>query len=88
MRKSVWEDDGRTIADMSGIGRPALWAVRRRSGKTEPKVAPDAGSEALDLTRKERLFYALGALKAALLIGAAFMAGLGLVIGFLCMLWS
>ena len=84
------DDDGRTIADMSDIGRQPLFLPRlpenRRRGAARPAApAPktpqnDRPWEQTGLTKEERLWYTLGALKAALLIALAFIGGLGLIV--------
>ena len=73
--KQEEEDDGRVIADMSGIETPSLFAPfsgrkKRREGEV-PKVKNDRPW-----------------LKAALLIGLAYLAGLAAVILLLLLLWK
>lgn len=46
-----------------------------------------ATRSALDLTRQERRWYALGALKSALLIGMVYLAGLAIVIAIILAIW-
>ena len=88
MAKKVYDDDdGRTIADMSGLDFPGAFSFRG----VRPKK-PERGAEQSDLTdrpwearkdqfsRSERRMAILGALKAALLIGSAYIVGLGLLI--------
>lgn len=100
---SDW-DDGRTIADMSDVGRPGLWhfagGQRRRAGADDGSDTSGAPGplrrekRALrqnyeqPFTKKERLLCALGALKAALLIALAYIVGLGLVILLLMWMWK
>ncbi|MBD5133300.1 MAG: hypothetical protein HDT38_02335 [Clostridiales bacterium] len=86
MAKKVYDDDdGHTIADMSGIQRqplflPRLPARRRPGAPAQPEPERDRPHEQLDLTPEERRWYILGALKACLLIALAFIAGLGLIV--------
>ena len=88
MAKKVYDDDdGRTIADMSGLDFPGAFSFRG----VRPKK-PERGAEQSDLTDRpwearkdqfsvsERRMAILGALKAALLIGSAYIVGLGLLI--------
>ena len=84
-RREKWEDDGRTIADMSGITRPPLLIPRIRKTGAAPQEpsGPDAG-----LSRKERGYAALGATMAALLIAMVFMVGLGIAIFLMLKLWT
>lgn len=67
------EDDGRVIADMSGLG-PSRPVEADRSG------SQNAGPEPPPFSWKERFHYMGAALGAALLIALAFIAGLGIVI--------
>lgn len=91
------DDDGRTIADMSGVGRPnPLFLPRaplgRKKEEPEQPQQPQEGAERpwedAPISREERRMYILGALKAALLIALAFIAGLGLVIVLMLALWT
>lgn len=107
-KKQSFEDDGRTVADMSGIGRPGFFgrtadgahggassggARGRTFAGDPPRQSGDPGRQSAaqnyeqPLTKKERLLCALGALKAALLIGLVYIVGLGLVILALIALW-
>lgn len=85
------DDDGRTIADMSGVGRPGMVSFRRSTGD-EDKPTPrheDAGNGLGPFeSRDERRMYILGALRAALLIAFAFILGLGLVTALLLLIWK
>ena len=61
-----FEDDGRTVADMSGIEHDSIWLPRRRKqGHTnaqQPQQAADRPwEEDPQLTGKERLWAILGA---------------------------
>ena len=60
-KREPFEDDGRTIADMSGIA-PQPTIVPRRKPRKEPETN---SGEGLELTRKEKRWAALGAMKAA-----------------------
>ena len=97
-RKKVHDDDdGRTIADMSGVNRQPLFVPRglrdasRKPQRQEPEdpqreERPWEKQEEL-LSREERRWYILGALKAALLIALAFIVGLGLAILVMVLAW-
>ena len=85
------DDDGRTIADMSGISRPGMLGFRkadRYSAGSQPRqmVPEQPGADEPwrepepIMTPEERRWYILGAMKAGLLIGLAFIVGLGLVV--------
>lgn len=82
------DDDGRTIADMSGVEGPSLLASRSPGGKRAPAQPEDdrRSREDSGMTRKERRMYVLGAMKAAMRIGLAYI--LGLLIALLLWLWK
>ena len=90
-KKSYEDDDGRTIVDMSQVDRPAMLGFRR---DLRPEQRPRERKESrpweeeAPISHKERRMYALGALKAALLIGLAYLAGLALIIFLLIQLWN
>lgn len=78
------DDDGRTIADMSGVSGPSLFTFRRPEKPDEPKGPSGPQNE---LSRKEKLMFMLGALKASFLVVGAYVIGLGLVILLMLFLW-
>ena len=87
------EDDGRTIADMSDLDRPRAFSfsvANRNKQMREQDAMPPAQTEwqQLNLTGKERRLLIAGALKASLLIGLAYVGGLGLVVWLLLQLWT
>lgn len=88
--KSHWEDDGRTVADMSGVERPNLFLARRpRSPESAPprEKRRDRPGETGGLSREERRWYMLGALRAALLIALCFIVVLGLAVLLMLLVW-
>lgn len=101
-RKKWDDDDGRTIADMSGVGRHRFFVPRTRDRKSsieqrlntlQPEAKEQASNERYwenesEFTPKERWMYALGALKAALLIAFAFIAGLGAAVWLMIQIWT
>ena len=89
-RRDDFEDDGRTIADMSGIGpAPTLRPHRRKAGTLPPEPANDRSWEqAPDWTSKEKFWAVLGAMKATLLIAGAYLAGLAVLLLILFLLWK
>ena len=92
-KKKVYEDDdGRTIADMSGVGRPSLFLPRRTEGDPQspfPQPSEERPEwEQSPVSGEERRMYILGALKAALLIAFAFIGGLGIVILLMLLFWA
>ena len=89
-RKQYDDDDGRTIADMSGVAGagPSLFGHLPKRKAAPAQEMPDLPSAESEFSREERRWYILGAMKAALLIGFAFIAGLGLVILLLMAIWG
>lgn len=105
-KKEYDDDDGRTIADMSGIDRPGVFFPRKvgsphsRSREHSPYCGPEDPQEENGrqaarpweedsaFGREERRMYIFGALKAALLIGLAFIVGLGLLMVLLLLIWT
>ena len=79
------DDDGRTIADMSDLSRPGLFGFRKVERPAPRREEAPSASEPWRepeplLTPEERRWYILGAMKAGLLIGLAFIVGLGLIV--------
>ena len=88
-RKVYEDDDGRTIADMSDISRPSAFVPRREGPKGQEKKDSFLFEKNEEpFTREERRMYVLAALKASLLIAAAFIAGLGVVILVMVLAWG
>lgn len=90
------DDDGRTVADMSGIEPqpmliPRIYKRRDRADFREPD-APDAKDRPWDtsgeLSREERNAAIGGALKAGLLIGLTFLVAGALAIIAMQTMWS
>ncbi len=86
-RKVYDDDDGRTIADMSGVSVPGMFGHRPPARPKKDDRQEEAEGEHLDLTRRESLMYILGTMKAALLIGLVYIVGLGLIIGLMVLFW-
>lgn len=93
-KKSYEDDDGRTIVDMSQVERPSMFGFRadllpeKRREQPQARKKSRPWEEEAPISPKERRMYALGALKAALLIGLAYLAGLALIIFLLIQLWN
>ena len=101
-RKERDDDDGRIIADMSGIERPRF-LIPRIGGRTsstgqgsdsvqreskEQTVQERFWENESEFTPQERRMYMLGALKAALLIALAFIVGLGAAVWIMIQIWT
>ena len=88
-RKVYEDDDGRTIADMSDISHPSAFVPRREKPKRQEKEGSFLFEEHEEpFTREERRMYVLAALKASLLIAAAFIVGLGVVVLIMVLAWG
>lgn len=72
--KKDYEDDGRVIADMSDLDRPSISNLFRKNREVQTEEEP------VQYTKEQTLWAILGALKAALLVGFAYIFGLGSVI--------
>lgn len=93
--KKYEDDDGRVIADMSGVSRPNLMHLGGPTSKPTPPVQPmpeqtkeDRPWESTEMSREDRRAYLWAALKAGLLIGLVYLVGLGLVTVLLLWLWT
>ena len=80
-RKEPFEDDGRTVADMSGLYDDRPQVLRRR-----PHADPSG--EPTEYTSKERIWAMLGAAKAALVIAGAYLIGLAILLVILFLIWK
>ncbi|MGN0967664.1 MAG: hypothetical protein ACI4O3_00215 [Oscillospiraceae bacterium] len=93
-RKVYDDDDGRTIADMSALAAPkgSLFSPmkkRPRATGSEAEAPDRPGDSSQDrMSKEDRRVYIFAALRAALLIAAVFICGLGLTIWLLLQLWS
>ena len=81
-KRDDFEDDGRTIADMSGIGpAPTLRPHRRKADAPPPEPANDhPWEQAPDWTPKEKFWAVMGVLKATLAIAGVYLVGLGVLL--------
>ena len=88
-------DDGRTVADMSGV-EPAVSsmfgfrAFRRRraeNGRQETDV-DESRRQAAEMSGKDTFRFILGAIGAGLLIGGVFIVVFGIVIWLMVTFWT
>ncbi len=80
-KKTFDDDDGRTIADMSGIERqPMLLPRLPKKKKNAPQETDEKPWESGEMNRQERRAWISGAVSAAALIGAVFIAAGAIVI--------
>lgn len=85
MAKKPFEDDGRTIADMSGVERPSMFGhmfslIPKKGGKK------DDGSE--PLTKKQNRMYMSATIIAALVIAGVFIAAGAIAIAIMLAVWT
>ena len=85
-QKTYDDDDGRTIADMSGVGRSGMFTFRSFK-KNSTFRKPDDETPQEDYTRDQRKAAVGGALSAALLIAGAFIGAGAIVIALLTLIW-
>ena len=86
-RKVFDDDDGRTIADMSGIQRERLFlprSLKKHGTFAKPKTDEPSQPQMNDDQRRSAVG---GALSAAMLIAGVFIAAGGILIWLLTMLW-
>ena len=92
MARRDFEDDGRTIADMSGIERPSLFAFRRPGTSKAPssfeQERPQKARSEEKLDRKQSRTYIAGALLAGLLIAAVFIICGAIAIALMTLFWK
>ena len=84
MARKFDDDDGRTVADMSGLERPSLLGIRSRGREEKPARA----EQNLQLDRSERRAMMRGAVSAGLLVAGALALGFALLILLIQLLWS
>lgn len=77
-KKDDFIDNGMTVADMSDIEKPNLFGFRNPN--LEKNVPNNVSSNTEPLDKETRKWAILGALKASLLIGLAYIVGIGLFI--------
>ena len=86
-KKEPFEDDGRTIADMSDVESASTSLLgrlpRRRRDKSETLTQPSE-----PLTKAQNRMVIGGALLAALLIGGVFIIGGAVAIAVMLALWT
>ena len=84
-RKIHEDDDGRVIANMNVDGMP--WHIRDGMLRREKEQSTPNRLDFSDLTEDETREIVKGTMKAALLIGSAFMVGIGLFLLFCVFVW-
>ena len=98
-RRTYDDDDGRTIADMSGLQTPRLIVPRHWDSVRKPPAPPPEPKEEEASTRpweqgqdelsaEDRRVYTLAAIRAALLIGGVYILGAVLLILAMLALWG
>lgn len=84
--KQYDDDDGRTVADMSGVEKPTMFRFRslKKHGTFAEK---EANNKEPQLSPEQRKSYLGGALSAALLIALVFIAAGAILIALLTAIW-
>ncbi len=80
-------DDGRTVADMSGIPQRRFPAGQQPGDAANDLKRGEERPWETQFTRQERLATVFGAMGAAVLIGLIYLVAFGLVIFLLLRLW-
>ena len=89
-QKTYDDDDGRTIADMSGVQRSNLFVPRslKKNGTFAKQEEQPDDIPQEQFTNRQRRIAVGGALTAALLIAGAFIGAGAIVIALLTFIWQ
>ena len=82
--KNSFDDDGRIVADMSGIEGPNMFSVRGFGKKGKKAVMSKSDSE---MTEEERRIYLKAALLSTLAIASVFIVACAIFILFCQHIW-
>lgn len=85
MAKEPFEDDGRTIADMSGVERPSMFG---HMFSFKPKKGDNKNDGSEPLTKKQNRMYMSATIIAALVIAGVFIAAGAIVIAIMLAVWT
>ena len=87
-QKTYDDDDGRTIADMSGVQRDSMFLPRslKKHGTFAEKEEEEESTEP-QYTNEQRRTAVGGALTAAMLIAGVFIGAGAIVIAILTLIW-
>lgn len=86
-QKEPFEDDGRTIADMSFVESASTSLIGRLPRRHE-KTNEEASRNAEPLTKRQNRAAIGGALLAALVIGGVFIVAGAIAIGVMLAIWT
>ena len=87
-RREYPDDDGRTIVDMSGVENVNRISFAPHIREQQMNTEEDNSPPNEPISKEERRLYVFAALRAALLIGGVFLAGIALTIWLLLRLWT
>ncbi len=102
-QEKIYDDDGRTIADMSGVSAPGMFGhlpkgmTGSNRGKRDVSDTEKDGDHSKNIvkiepqppfTGRETRKYTFAALKAGMLIGMVYLAGICALIGILYLAWK
>ena len=85
MAKKPFEDDGRTIADMSGVERPSMFG---HMFNLKPKKGDKKDDGADTLTKKQNRMYMSATIIAALVIAGVFIIAGAIAIAIMLAIWT
>ena len=95
-KKDLYEDDGRTIADMSDVERtplllPNIGRIRKvraeRKGVDTNEKDPETPRFEPSMDKKERKAYLGGAVSASLLIALIYLGAFAILVVLLLLIW-
>lgn len=86
--KEPFEDDGRTIADMSGVENHHASLIGRLPRRNRDRDDETPKTPAEPLTKRQGRMAIGGALLAALLVGGVFIVGGAIAILIMLLLWT
>ena len=86
-------DDGRVVADMSGVERRSvlLPRVRKKGVRAELQPVEEENTPAYEgelINHEQRKWYILGTLKASMMIGAVYAIGFLIAIVLMLLFWN
>ena len=86
-KKQYDDDDGRTVADMSGVERPSLFRIRPFASEEDKPISDENEEiqqsrpwENSQFSKEERRSFVLGAMSASAVIAGVFIAAAAVVI--------
>ncbi len=88
MKRNDFEDDGRTIADMSGIERPSLFSFRKPQKREEVIEKSQKPWENDGLNKKQGRQYIFATILAGLAVAGVFIVCGAIAIALMTLFWK